>query len=105
MSASNTSETATWQITLTVPKALAPGAEAVLEGLGGAMVTSHEGEARQIDQERQPAVSAGSRVVAAVDQEAAEIEHWKVALAFRHPVARGHLRHGRRVHRCTQALA
>ena len=39
----------TWQITLTVPKALAPGAEAVLEGLGGAMVTSHEGETRQID--------------------------------------------------------
>ena len=43
------SEATTWQITLTVPKALAPGAEAVLEGLGGAMVTSHEGETRQID--------------------------------------------------------
>ena len=49
MSDLNTSDTATWQITLTVPKALAPGAEAVLQGLGGAMVTSHEGEVRQID--------------------------------------------------------
>ena len=43
------SDLTTWQITLTVPQALAPGAEAVLEGLGGAMVTSHEGESRQID--------------------------------------------------------
>ncbi len=43
------SDLTTWQITLTVPKAMAPGAEAVLEGLGGAMVTSHEGESRQID--------------------------------------------------------
>ncbi len=43
------SDPPTWQITLTVPKALAPGAEAVLEGLGGALVTSHEGETRQID--------------------------------------------------------
>ena len=43
------SDLTTWQITLTVPQALAPGVEAVLEGLGGAMVTSHEGESRQID--------------------------------------------------------
>lgn len=42
-------EPTTWQISLAVPKALAAGAEAVLEGLGGAMVTSHEGETRQID--------------------------------------------------------
>ncbi len=52
----------TWQITLTVPKALAPGAEAVLEGLGGALVTSHEGETRQIDlylsQDREPDADA-----------------------------------------------